>query len=101
MNRLTWEIKEDGIDKAQWFRAEFSNERTLLYKKFGKTWGSEELTSGIDCSFSISPIKTTKGSDFQYMLLISGLSDINGHIYLHTIDEGKKISEEILEFFLQ
>lgn len=107
MRKLKWNkseniIQNDSIDVPNFvYRAIYEKNFTLEYKKFKRrVWGSEKLRTGVQWRFSISPLVGERKEGYKYQLLISGLSGINGHIYIYTVDEGKNISEEIVEFFI-
>lgn len=111
MSKLVWKkvksIRTAGIQfdpsRDVWYRAIYEKSFPLEYKKFGKrTWGSSRLEASIQWRFSIHPRNTiTEQEPAKYQLLIAGLSGINGHIYVDTVDEGKKIAQEICDYFIK
>lgn len=80
-------------------------EKTFLfeYKKFGRgVWGSDKLEVRIRWEFVIAPRPPASGKKTSpYQLVIRGLSSINGHIYISSVVEGKKISQEICDYFIK
>lgn len=104
-NKLMWKKVKDKLhslpsEKRDWLKAVYEFNIKMDYKKFGKHWGANVLESGVRFCFSIHP-RITPDEKYKYQLLIIGLSDINGHIYVETIERGKEIAQEILDYFLK
>ena len=102
MTKLKWE-KTEGMMGGFRHRAIYERTFSLDYKKFGKrVWGSGKLETGIQWIFAISSRNTvTEEEPSPYQLLIGGLSGINGHVYVSNVDEGKKIAQEICDYFIK
>ncbi len=106
MTKLIWTKIKSNMPTGEsyiWYRSIYEKNFSLNYKKFGDTWGTGILETGIFWKFSIHPrnIDVRNINDFKYQLLISGLSVINGHVYVHSVDDGKKIAQEICDYFIE